>query len=116
MFTITIFYRKCLLLFCLSLNPDFFTACTDGWFGAGCKNKCGFCSGPDVCSNINGNCPGTCSDGYTGTQCITRKLSFKRQQSFLIIFNYSIHKIIITLFLVFFDLVKQINIALNIIS
>lgn len=44
-------------------------ACDSGLYGPGCETPCGHCFESDICHHINGNCPGNCSDGYSGDKC-----------------------------------------------
>ncbi|XP_069767398.1 LOW QUALITY PROTEIN: scavenger receptor class F member 1-like [Narcine bancroftii] len=43
-------------------------ACVAGFYGQGCKNRCGHCKGGQLCSPVNGSCP-LCQAGWQGSLC-----------------------------------------------
>ncbi|XP_061180805.1 actinia tenebrosa protease inhibitors-like [Saccostrea echinata] len=44
-------------------------ACNPGWYGKGCKEKCGHCEGNGTCHHVNGSCPTFCQPGYQQGKC-----------------------------------------------
>lgn len=55
----------------------FKTACSAGFYGFGCKQKCGNCLDVNKCLHTNGVCLTGCDVGYQGELCNTRQLIFE---------------------------------------
>lgn len=54
----------------------FETACSAGFYGPDCRQKCGNCLDVNKCLHTNGVCLTGCDVGYQGALCKTRELIF----------------------------------------
>ena len=72
----------CFLFCCELVTPFFLTSftadCPPGTFGGSCDSTCQ-CQNQAACHNVNGSC--TCTAGWNGTLCDTRK-DFSQRYSY----------------------------------
>ena len=48
-------------------------ACVNGTYGFDCNETCGKCKDQNDCFHVNGSCLNSCSPGFVGELCKTRK-------------------------------------------